>query len=781
MLEITVPIVCTLNKCCLKEGENFNILDINRLESALGNQWAPYPTDEQAIASVYRSLVQNHAFENGNKRTAVLVMLRMSESINRKISLTHQDLIDLTYQLAKEGGSEISTTYIANKLFGMSLEESKNDVKLKWTIVKETPSGEYFWSEKDQDFTISFKNRNEASYIFSSADEARDFINKRWPFEVRKNMSAIILPYNFNETEIPDVEYHLVEDRQQTALKSNGIYSVMSGTWIKEPVAEDIPNIDMDKFNSEYLEWEKRVLDILKEKKNVTNESKREQDTYCYVGPLLRFGRSVLDEITLYTNAVSLKQAINNFKLKGKKRLGLAPSAKLDIREDNITLCSISDEPIEDNVESPARCERCGSRLDDSVTCPRCDQGEEELLTEEITNSKISAIDKFIEDVYELRKSSVANEGEYGIGNLIFKELRAKGYLDKLRDLKHALRSKDLSLESLSLNEAPDQFGLKTDDELELEKQEIHSKRKLYSNFVSKVSDRVKNLCSSANTYYNACAGTLLDYSSGGEVSETSRKFAGCAVKLQDLLVVDETSFFGLCFKFNYADECGKIVGVALAENVSYEARYAHPIFYTDGTAFKVDNEKRLKELNLESLLKLFEQLLDDFIQKYNELIESDLFKDIRGLVSPYETLSLNEEFNSRTLERIYAQSLKNDGGTFNIKTGLELSPEIRRNKYIIEYESKDWDTTLDKVSKQEVINTIKRMQIKGKNEAEAIGTWSSKDYNASSVGLNLLFVDYNEALSFAKSFGQKAMGHFKDTEDAEYEQINIEKIKRSK
>ena len=54
---------------------------------------------------------------------------------------------------------------------------------------------------------------------------------------------------------------------------------------------------------------------------------------------------------------------------------------------------------------------------------------------------------KLLEDIYEkLRKTGIA-KSEYAIENLAFKELRNKGYLDKLKDSKHELISKRLSLE----------------------------------------------------------------------------------------------------------------------------------------------------------------------------------------------------------------------------------------------------------------------------------------------------------------------------------------------
>lgn len=60
------------------------------------------------------------------------------------------------------------------------------------------------------------------------------------------------------------------------------------------------------------------------------------------------------------------------------------------------------------------------------------------------------SIDNFINDLYDLRKRSIAEDGEYGIGNLIFKEMRSLGYLDNLKQLKTHLETKEMSLESLN-------------------------------------------------------------------------------------------------------------------------------------------------------------------------------------------------------------------------------------------------------------------------------------------------------------------------------------------
>ena len=58
-------------------------------------------------------------------------------------------------------------------------------------------------------------------------------------------------------------------------------------------------------------------------------------------------------------------------------------------------------------------------------------------------------IEDLINRIYMMRKNSIAVDGEYGKGNLIFKAVRDAGSLDKLKDALYNIASKELSLESL--------------------------------------------------------------------------------------------------------------------------------------------------------------------------------------------------------------------------------------------------------------------------------------------------------------------------------------------
>lgn len=58
-------------------------------------------------------------------------------------------------------------------------------------------------------------------------------------------------------------------------------------------------------------------------------------------------------------------------------------------------------------------------------------------------------IENFLNTLYNNRVRSLALEGEYGIDNLVFKELRNKGYIQNLKDKIKDAESYELSLESL--------------------------------------------------------------------------------------------------------------------------------------------------------------------------------------------------------------------------------------------------------------------------------------------------------------------------------------------
>lgn len=80
-------------------------------------------------------------------------------------------------------------------------------------------------------------------------------------------------------------------------------------------------------------------------------------------------------------------------------------------------------------------------------------------------NLKDEECEQFLDDLYYLRKVSLSTEGEFGDGNLIFKEFRNRGYIQDLKDRKYQAESDRLTLEKLEedtlLEGPPGQIQLK--------------------------------------------------------------------------------------------------------------------------------------------------------------------------------------------------------------------------------------------------------------------------------------------------------------------------------
>ena len=61
--------------------------------------------------------------------------------------------------------------------------------------------------------------------------------------------------------------------------------------------------------------------------------------------------------------------------------------------------------------------------------------------------SSYEDIQNIIDDLYRMRQASIKKDGEFGMGNLVFKELRRLGVLDELKELRDILISEYLSIE----------------------------------------------------------------------------------------------------------------------------------------------------------------------------------------------------------------------------------------------------------------------------------------------------------------------------------------------
>ncbi len=222
-----------------------------------------------------------------------------TNQFKKKNNLTDDDLKDILRTLTEQD-------YKTNSI---SIDNSKNEaiIFIKQTNIKNLNNIkvyiklDYDSIENSPVIVLSFHNKRQKTQLTSSY----------------KNIG------NLKEN-VKDEDNYL----SKLDLKSNGIYSLNTG-WVKHPIQQDIPDIDMEEFEKEFKVWEDKYFDLL------DKENSREE------------------------------------------------------------------------------------------------------------------IDNLIEDIYNLRKEGMEEDGEYSIKNLIFKEFRNLGYLDNLKELRKKEISKELSLESL--------------------------------------------------------------------------------------------------------------------------------------------------------------------------------------------------------------------------------------------------------------------------------------------------------------------------------------------
>jgi len=295
----------------------------------------------------------------------------------------------------------------------------------------------------------------------------------------------------FNSKYEPKVGEHTVEiyvEMDNTNTISNGVYSLDKG-WIKEPVQGNIPEFDESEFEKQFDEWKDRYFDIIKEESNEPLkekfstvpeedlkilETKFDEAGFNVVSkkPYDEFKGSSLihyqilskdgehDEDSFNKKADLMDKILDDF----EDITGSPCTFNMGLQIDGFISAGIDCRPIyyepgEDiAVSKPMKLIfKDGVPADDDTKSNL--KSLSDRIGYDVTNfmpvdakktneslDRLSQINKFIEDVYDMRKKSIAEEGEYGMGNLIFKELRNLGYLSTLKELKANLESAEMSL-----------------------------------------------------------------------------------------------------------------------------------------------------------------------------------------------------------------------------------------------------------------------------------------------------------------------------------------------
>lgn len=195
----------------------------------------------------------------------------------------------------------------------------EQDIKIKVDDILFIGSNASYNYNKDSDIDLHILTNVKATKYSS---EVADALYSAYRSLFNKNL----------DIEFFGIPLEIFVETENSSRVSNGIYSVKKNNWIKKPVAEDIPDYDINALDKLVDDWENKCKDLIN-----------------------------------------------------------------DIKADKLN-------------------------------------NEDKVI-------------KMLEDIYDKLRKKGITKGEYSVENLAFKELRNKGYLDKLKDYKNELISKRLSLE----------------------------------------------------------------------------------------------------------------------------------------------------------------------------------------------------------------------------------------------------------------------------------------------------------------------------------------------
>ena len=86
----------------------------------------------------------------------------------------------------------------------------------------------------------------------------------------------------------------------------------------------------------------------------------------------------------------------------------------------------------------------------------------EKTILDTLNSDNLEDVIELLHKIYSLRRDSIKKDGEYALGNLVFKELRNKNLIQQLKDKKTELETRSLSLEKLISEEASSDFDSST-------------------------------------------------------------------------------------------------------------------------------------------------------------------------------------------------------------------------------------------------------------------------------------------------------------------------------
>lgn len=72
------------------------------------------------------------------------------------------------------------------------------------------------------------------------------------------------------------------------------------------------------------------------------------------------------------------------------------------------------------------------------------------IVYDKYINLRDEDAEEFLDNLYVMRKESLVADGEFGEGNLVFKQFRNNGYIDDIKEKKYKFKSQELTLENFN-------------------------------------------------------------------------------------------------------------------------------------------------------------------------------------------------------------------------------------------------------------------------------------------------------------------------------------------
>lgn len=150
---------------------------------------------------------------------------------------------------------------------------------------------------------------------------------------------------------------------------------------------------------------------------------------YSYSGPTYRFNKFYA-YWTGETQAISSQKALSNLTFKAKKDFNWTPTANLSLDIDYLSQeeAAQTHSTITSTKTVPQYCDTCGTRLTDGGFCPKCDDGSEDYLEENIEkhdtlNPKLWDEDKTLKEEVIKKIHDIVDEFTKGLDE---KEIKYK-------------------------------------------------------------------------------------------------------------------------------------------------------------------------------------------------------------------------------------------------------------------------------------------------------------------------------------------------------------------